>query len=83
MGMNELEVTSLGLHCEGTTEKGSIVDDNGVGTTGLGISGLGETDSSLRCDGCLGRRQSSSKGLPACFYVESSIFLCRHCILFF
>ena len=64
-------------------EKESIVDNNGIGTTGLGMSSLGETGSSLYYDGRLRRRQGSSKGSPACFCIESSILLCQCCILFF
>lgn len=68
-------VTGSSLHYEGATEKGVIVDDNGVGTIGLGISGLGETGLSLRCDGRPQRHRGSSKGSPACFYIKSSILL--------
>lgn len=52
VGTTELEISWLGvtgcnLRREGTTEKGSIVDNNGVGTTGIGMSGLGKTSSSF------------------------------------
>lgn len=46
-------VTGSSLRYEGTKKKGVIVDDNDLETIGLGISGLGETGLSLRCDGRL------------------------------
>ena len=52
VGMNGLGVIGSSLHCEGTTKKGSTVDDNSVGTISLEMSVLEETGSSLDCDRC-------------------------------
>ena len=83
VGMHGLKVTGLSLRCKETKKKRSIVDDNGIGITGLKMSGLRETSSSLHYDGRPQRRQGSSKGSPTYFCVKSFILLCQRCILFF
>ena len=83
VGMNSLGVISSSLRCKGMMKKRSIVDNNGVGTSGLRMSDLGETGLSLRYDGRPRHRQSSFKDSLARFCVESSILLCQYYILFF
>lgn len=50
MRMNGLGVTDSSLHCEEPTEKRSTIDNDGIGTTGLGMSGFREIDLSLHHD---------------------------------
>ena len=83
LGISELGVTDLSLHCEREIEKRSIIDTNGVETTGLEMSGLGETSSSLHYNRRPQCCWDSSNSLFAYFWVDSSILLCWHCILFF
>ena len=51
VGMGDLEIIGLSLYCEAAIDKRSIVDNDSIRSTGLRISSLGETDSSLCCDG--------------------------------
>ena len=48
--MSGLSEDGSSLRRDEATEKGSTVDDNGVGSPGIGISGLREDGSSLRRD---------------------------------
>lgn len=47
--MSGLGETSSSLRHNKTTEKGSIIDNDGVRATGLGMSGLGVINLSLCC----------------------------------
>lgn len=53
IGMSSLKKLSLNLYYNKVTEKDSTVDNNGIRSTSLGISGLGQINSNLRCKGCL------------------------------
>lgn len=73
--MNGLGVTSWSLHYERVIKKWSIVDNNKEGSTSLKMSGLGETSSSLHCDGYLQYYWDTSKSLFTYFCEKSSVLL--------
>lgn len=50
MGMSGLEKASSIPRRNGAIEKGLTVDDDGIESIGLGISGIGRIDSSLHCE---------------------------------
>lgn len=55
MRISGLREASSSFCRDGATEKGSIVDNDGVGSTGLEMSDLGGISSSLRHEGRLRR----------------------------
>lgn len=79
----DLIVDNDSVRCDKAMKKGSTVDNNSVRFTGLGKSSLEKIGSSLHYERHSRYCWGTSKGSSACFWIESSILLWWHCIMFF